>query len=76
MRFICTAFRCINKYTRKFGLAMKRRNAMLKRTVMALFAALFVTGLVGNLTACNTVHGMGQDLERGGEKIQREADKH
>jgi len=48
---------------------------MLKRTVMALFAALFVTGLLGSLTACNTVHGMGEDLERGGEKIQREADK-
>lgn len=48
---------------------------MLKRTVMGFFAALFLTGLFGGLTGCNTMRGVGEDLERGGEKIQREADK-
>ncbi|WP_024871846.1 entericidin A/B family lipoprotein [Tolumonas lignilytica] len=28
-----------------------------------LFAAIL-------LSACNTIHGMGQDLERGGEKVK------
>lgn len=27
------------------------------------------------LTACNTMHGFGQDVERGGEKVQNAADK-
>ena len=27
------------------------------------------------LTACNTMHGMGQDVERGGEKMQNAAEK-
>lgn len=48
---------------------------MLRKTVMSLFAVLFMSGLFGSLGACNTMHGVGQDLERGGEKIQREADK-
>lgn len=41
---------------------------MKKNLWMALMFALtaFTTG-------CNTMHGMGQDIERGGEKIQREA---
>ena len=26
-----------------------------------------------NLAACNTVQGMGKDIERGGEKIQKAA---
>lgn len=30
--------------------------------------------IVSAFTAgCNTMHGMGEDIERGGEKIQREA---
>ena len=38
------------------------------------FLTLFMT--VGNLgiAACNTVHGLGQDIERGGEKTQDAAD--
>jgi len=27
------------------------------------------------LAACNTMHGMGQDVERGGEKMQNAAEK-
>jgi len=41
-----------------------------------LLASLCVMGLLGSVTACNTVHGAGQDIERGGEKIQQKADEH
>jgi entericidin B len=39
-----------------------------------IFGALLMLVLVGTNVACNTVHGMGQDIERGGEKTQDAAD--
>jgi len=27
-------------------------------------------GVLGTIAGCNTMHGFGQDMERGGEKIQ------
>jgi predicted small secreted protein len=39
-----------------------------------LFATLMLV-LVGSNVACNTVHGVGQDVERAGEKTQDAADK-
>jgi predicted small secreted protein len=38
-----------------------------------IFAALMLT-LLGMNMACNTVHGVGQDVERAGEKTQDAAD--
>jgi predicted small secreted protein len=38
-----------------------------------LFAILMLV-LVGSNVACNTVHGVGQDVERAGEKTQDAAD--
>ncbi|NHC06172.1 entericidin B [Azonexus fungiphilus] len=35
-----------------------------------VFALLTVTTLLG-LSACNTVQGIGKDIEKGGEAIQR-----
>ncbi|MFN7550468.1 MAG: entericidin A/B family lipoprotein [Pseudomonadota bacterium] len=32
--------------------------------------------LVGVLPGCNTMHGIGKDTERAGEKIQKESDRH
>ena len=49
---------------------------MLKRIVSTMFAAMFLVGLIGITSACNTVHGLGQDIERGGEKIKQEANEH
>jgi predicted small secreted protein len=43
---------------------MKSRQLML-----SLFA-------LGALYGCNTVEGIGEDLETGGEKIQEEAEEH
>lgn len=36
------------------------------KRLVALVLALMLTGLAG----CNTMHGLGQDIERGGEKLQ------
>ena len=36
--------------------------------------ALYLTCSLAGSMACNTVHGMGQDIERGGEKTQDAAD--
>ena len=36
------------------------------KRLVALLMALMFTGLAG----CNTMHGLGKDIERGGEKLQ------
>jgi entericidin B len=49
-------------FNRRKGYTMKRLIALL---LAASFAAL--------ATGCNTMQGLGRDVERGGEKIQKEA---
>ena len=44
---------------------------MLKR----ISGILVMLGMFGSMAACNTVHGLGQDIERGGEKTQDAADR-
>jgi len=39
-----------------------------------LIAAMGILMVVG-LTGCNTMRGMGQDVERGGEKVQDAASR-
>ena len=39
----------------------------------AIVAVLIASPLA--LTACNTVEGAGQDIKKGGEKIERAADR-
>ena len=39
-----------------------------------IFATLMMLVLLGMNVACNTVHGLGQDVERAGEKTQDAAD--
>jgi predicted small secreted protein len=46
---------------------------MLKKMISAFFAVL-LSGMA--LSACNTVHGVGQDVEAGGQKLQSEANEH
>ena len=38
-----------------------------------IVATLMLLGMLGALTGCNTMRGVGQDIERGGEKIQDKA---
>ena len=48
------------------------------RFLRKFFSALILTtSVAGNLGSfgCNTVHGLGEDIERGGEKTQDAADR-
>ena len=38
-----------------------------------ILASLMLLGMLGTIAGCNTMHGFGQDIERGGEKIQDKA---
>jgi len=38
-----------------------------------ILAALMLVGILGTIAGCNTMQGLGQDIERGGEKIQDKA---
>ena len=40
-----------------------------------ILAILMMLGFLGALAGCNTMHGLGQDIERGGEKMQDKADQ-
>jgi predicted small secreted protein len=40
-----------------------------------LVAALVTAGLLVGLSGCNTVHGIGRDIEQGGEAIQKATKK-
>ncbi|MBJ7223467.1 MULTISPECIES: entericidin A/B family lipoprotein [unclassified Brenneria] len=42
---------------------------MLKKSLIAIFSVLILSAVVG----CNTTRGVGQDVEAGGEAIQRSA---
>jgi predicted small secreted protein len=43
----------------------------MRQKVIALFIFL---GLSGMLIGCNTIHGLGEDIEQGGKKTQEAAD--
>lgn len=38
-----------------------------------ILAMLMLVGALGAMTGCGTMQGLGQDIERGGEKIQDKA---
>jgi predicted small secreted protein len=40
-----------------------------------IFFATLMLVLLGTTGACNTIHGLGQDVERVGEKTQDAADR-
>jgi predicted small secreted protein len=42
----------------------------MKKLVAAILAGSFL------LTACNTMEGLGRDIEKGGNKIEQEAKEH
>jgi predicted small secreted protein len=45
----------------------------LRKVFLALILACSLAGILSSF-ACNTVHGLGQDIERGGEKTEDAAD--
>ena len=40
---------------------------------MKKFVALLALLMIGVLSGCNTMQGLGKDIERGGEKLQNSA---
>jgi entericidin B len=51
----------------------QRRTVMFSRIFVTLLATLFLAGLIGTLPGCNTVEGVGKDIEQGGKAIKDEA---
>jgi predicted small secreted protein len=49
---------------------------MFKRITASAVLTTFLAGLIASLVGCNTMHGAGEDIEKGGEKIQEKADEH
>jgi entericidin B len=56
--------------TRKTTREKARKEVTMIRKILPIF---MIVGILG-IAACNTVHGLGQDIERGGEKTQDAAD--
>ena len=46
---------------------------MIKKAFLTILAATFLSGMTLTLTGCNTMEGLGKDIERGGDKIKDEA---
>ncbi len=44
----------------------------MKRLITAMLLALFT---LGTMSACNTVEGVGKDVQKAGEKVEDAADK-
>jgi predicted small secreted protein len=40
-----------------------------------IFAILIMLGILGALAGCNTMHGLGQDIEQGGDNLKKKADE-
>jgi entericidin B len=38
-----------------------------------ILATLMLLGVLAGTAGCNTMHGLGEDIERGGEKIKDKA---
>jgi predicted small secreted protein len=53
----------------------KTEGALIMKRLIALMLAMSYVLLAG-LAGCNTIQGAGKDVERGGEKIQKEAQEH
>ena len=53
------------------------KEAVFMDKLKKVFAALIIVGSLAGIlgaVACNTIHGLGKDIEHGGEKTQDAAD--
>ena len=48
----------------------------MKKYFLSIFALLLTSAFVLNISACNTVSGVGKDMQKGGEEITEEAEEH
>ena len=49
---------------------------MFKRILFSLLAALSLSTGLGTLAGCNTVDGIGKDIQAGGTELRQEAREH
>ena len=47
---------------------------MFKKIISTLLVTMFSIGLAGSIAGCNTVAGIGADVERGGQKLENAAE--
>jgi predicted small secreted protein len=47
-----------------------------KKLLNYLSVLLVLSVFTFSITACNTVHGVGKDMQKAGEEVQEEADEH
>ena len=47
---------------------------MMRKLLSAVVLGAFVAGLVG-MTGCNTMKGAGQDIQKGGQKLENSAER-
>jgi entericidin B len=48
---------------------------MMKKLIGSTLLVLFSVGLAASVSGCNTVAGIGEDVEHGGQKLERAADR-
>ena len=49
---------------------------MFKKLFAPLLASALLAGLFGTLAGCNTMEGVGKDVQAGGKEIKEEAREH
>ena len=49
---------------------------MFTKFLYSILLAAFAVGGLGSLTACNTIEGIGKDLQAGGAELREEAREH
>jgi entericidin B len=49
---------------------------MIRRILQPLMAIVFAAGVLGALAGCNTIEGVGADIQHGGKAIKDEAKEH
>ena len=47
---------------------------MLKKFIGSLLTIAFTIGLTASFSGCNTIKGVGEDVERGGQKLENASD--
>ena len=49
---------------------------MIKKILFTVLAAGFLTAGLGSIAGCNTVEGVGKDIQAGGREIREESNEH
>ncbi len=47
---------------------------MFKKVIGSLLTTAFVIGMSASFSGCNTIKGVGEDVERGGQKLENASD--